>query len=1296
MPESPSNNFKSFPWHFSYKTSSTGSDGRPVDILHDFYIPALARSIRYDRVAGYFRSSSLAVASQGFSAFTQVGGGMRMVVGADMNPADVAAVLKGDSERLAAALNRELNQDSLWPKDVENGVALLAWMVAKGVLDIRIAFRVHKQTGKPLPFDAVEDGYVHEKWAVFTDAEDNRLYVSGSLNESRTALVHNAENIDVHADWWGDIERRRANEAQAAFETLWNNTNPHIRTLTLPEAVQEKLIDLGNTVARPMEIDGTSAVSPEIEPPSAMERLRFSLIKDGPCLPGGRFVGMATAAVAPWPHQEVVARRLIETWPYTYLLCDEVGLGKTIEAGLAIRSLVLSGLVRRVLITPPASLTRQWQREMASKFFMPFARALSGGTARHEVIFPRESTTDAASLFSPNLCIVSTGLVSRKERQPELKKSAAFDIVLVDEAHYARRRNPKNGLRSQPRFGNLYRTISEHIRSKTPCLWMATATPMQLDWIEVFDLLTLTRRVGAFQFDPSITWAYYQTLGRLVQGGNIDNDAWEMLRRVILSLKRQDPILWDYLGKTVIDGQMIMAVRLWLEHGIIPKGIDRRKVLRLIFLASPLSRVMLRHGRPLLDIYRENGQLGANLARREILAVPRIVLSGIEKSAYEDLEYYCEELTDQISAHNSSSTWRTSLGLYLSFLRLRLASSLFAIRETLKRRKEKVAATLSHLQDAPLCNEKSDDSELFADLEDEPDERVIDGLLKDRSIGDLSWEQQRLDRMIASLEDISAIPLKMWELLRVLNERKLPDHRIRQTVVFTRFFDTLKDLVHRLLEIDPKMLIGTYSGQGGQYVDPRGFHLRSTERDEIKHRFLRGEIDILLCTDAAAEGLNLQTADLLVNYDLPWNPMKVEQRIGRIDRIGQKYERISVLNLCYADSAEQIVYERLLQRLVQAGYVVGMQQVSMLPVTREEFNDLAARTLTPEELEVRAKERIQTQKEQTQCMEIPSKDLFEIYMRLKGLSDRKQEPITLDTIWQAIAESRYLKELGCVVSSDPAIRTITLCGSDNFLDGTVLTPDRDLFEKGLKDSEKSPFFSSYGDPVFEKILNVFTSFELPGCIQRLTEPVPGTQAQVVAYAVASVENTGITGIRLITSWADLNSLVLDETIDLEGADLTGVKIRLQEMVRKEFEPILAIPRLERQNQAVGHAHAVLNLMIADSLLPPIGTNEYDNFWTTIKDLDRVIENRDRLLIPKLNAVMLRRIKDDLLFDVPVPNVGDETSPSLPITLVTAALDAACRLADGLKGNRSDITIGMVKTRINREFKNHMTLYSNLS
>src|SRR5690606_21326610 len=129
--------------------------------------------------------------------------------------------------------------------------------------------------------------------------------------------------------------------------------------------------------------------------------------------------------------------------------------------------------------------------------------------------------------------------------------------------------------------------------------------------------------------------------------------------------------------------------------------------------------------------------------------------------------------------------------------------------------------------------------------------------------------------------------------------------------------------------------LGVYSGQGAEYYDPQLRTMRTVEREEVKALFLQGELDVLVCTDAAAEGLNLQTADLLVNFDLGWNPMKIEQRIGRIDRIGQRHEDIYVLNLCYAGSAEEEVYGRLLQRLESINQVVGAQQISLLPVTPE-------------------------------------------------------------------------------------------------------------------------------------------------------------------------------------------------------------------------------------------------------------------------------------------------------------------------------------------------------------------------
>ena len=113
-------------WRLSYRTSTVRPDGQPVDILHDFYIPALQRSVHYDRVAGYFRSTSLAAASQGFSAFVCRQGRMRLIVGADLDPDDVRAVLQGDEARLAGLLNAELEQTDAWPDGVRHGVELLA------------------------------------------------------------------------------------------------------------------------------------------------------------------------------------------------------------------------------------------------------------------------------------------------------------------------------------------------------------------------------------------------------------------------------------------------------------------------------------------------------------------------------------------------------------------------------------------------------------------------------------------------------------------------------------------------------------------------------------------------------------------------------------------------------------------------------------------------------------------------------------------------------------------------------------------------------------------------------------------------------------------------------------------------------------------------------------------------------------------------------------------------------------------------------------------------------------------
>lgn len=1284
--------FKDISWQYTYKTSATGPYGRPADILHDFYIPALSLSVRYDRMAGYFRSSSLAAASQGFSAFTTSQGRMRLVVGSDLAEDDVVAILEGDQQRMADCLSASLGQPETWPENVTSGVELLCWMVAKGILEVRVAFRVHLETGKPLGgMSSTEDGYVHEKWALFTDVRGDRLYVSGSLNESRTALMVNAENIDVHADWWNDISRSRADDAQKTFDTIWNNQNPYLRVLPLPDAVAQRLISIGKDVRHPAEIDGSTACKPEIAPPSALERLQFALIKDGPKLPGGRFVGLETAPVKPWPHQEIVARRLVQTWPYSFLLCDEVGLGKTIEAGLAIRSLYLSGLAKRILISPPAGLAEQWHREMQSKFFLPFGRALTGAAARHQYIFPFEETRSNEGLYDPDLCIVSTGLLARKGRRVELQKARAFDVVLVDEAHYARRKNPTNGTRAYPQYGHLYTVLRDQIKKKSRCLWMATATPMQLDWVEVFDLIGLTDRIGPFQLDPSLMGAYYEILGSLVRGERVRDSDWEFLRSAISFLQRHDPFLWNYLHESVVDGRIRMAAAQWLERGRVPLGRDRTLIHRLIFSAAPLSRVMLRHTRPLLELYREQGRLMENLAQREILPVPKIVMTPLEKKAYDQLETYCQDLVTQVTNTPEGKGLFRSLGFFLSFLRLRFASSLFAIRETIRRRRDRVTATLACMQGPNDMEPDLEDLESWLSEEDDIDQRIVGSILKNRTPETLRWERSRLEQMLGVLNDLSETPSKMKHLLGVLEQRRIPGGRIRQTVIFTRFYDTLQDILKRLRTIDSRMLIGTYSGKGGQFVDPTTHSMRGCEREYVKRRFLREEIDILICTDAAAEGLNLQTADLLINYDLPWNPMKVEQRIGRIDRIGQKHERVQVLNLCYADSAEQFVYDRLWERLTRAGYIVGVQQVSMLPVTLEEFNDLAAGTLKPEELEASAREKIAFQKQRMESMEIPAKDLFEIYTRFgQREAHGRQSPVTLEAIWKALSTSIYLRDVGCTVSADAESKYLMLRGLQPVPKGTGLSIDRTLCEKGLPEQQAMIHFATYGDPFFERILKEFDGYELPGCVVRLTETVPEIEAEVVAYAAGCLDDSGQPSVRLISSWKDLEGLALAEDMKAADMDLGPLRQQLHAMVREEFEPTRAVKRLEEYNQQAGKAQYLMDLLAIRSLIKPIVYAESDNFNMLLRNhLDVLVQERERVLIADLPVETLKAIKQDLLFDIQLPTVGEKTTLTLPIPFVSAAIDLGCRLADSMKKRGSEVTIGLVRGRVERELEREM-------
>ena len=152
-------------------------------------------------------------------------------------------------------------------------------------------------------------------------------------------------------------------------------------------------------------------------------------------------------------------------------------------------------------------------------------------------------------------------------------------------------------------------------------------------------------------------------------------------------------------------------------------------------------------------------------------------------------------------------------------------------------------------------------------------------------------------------------------------------------MVFTQYTDTMDFLREDLLKHADLRLM-CFSGRGGEIPSADG-SWRRVSRDDAKRRFRDGEADVLLCTDAAAEGLNFQFCGALINYDMPWNPMRVEQRIGRIDRLGQEHGIIRIVNLHYEGTVETDVYRALRKRIGLFESVVGRLQpiLAQLPRT---------------------------------------------------------------------------------------------------------------------------------------------------------------------------------------------------------------------------------------------------------------------------------------------------------------------------------------------------------------------------
>jgi len=594
------------------------------------------------------------------------------------------------------------------------------------------------------------------------------------------------------------------------------------------------------------------------------------------------------------PHQVFVAHRVVSELDPRFLLADEVGLGKTMEAGLVLKELRARGLVKRVLIVVPSSLVTQWRRDLENKFNEKFVVYNSERVAVLHSDYPNKN------IWGIHDNIICSLQFARNEQYREEIAQAGWDLVIFDEAHHLRRyleRRPTQRFRYQDgkfvvehepaktRSTQSY-YLGEALSDKTDAMLFLTATPLQLSDYELYSLIEL--------LDPTLFPDYesfesYRPLVReinetvtAIEGEKFDQFAPARKAQLV------DQIFHILFRGAETDSDNIRALigeskEKWFPNSL-NSTMERQEAIKLLKSAHELSKIMIRN--------RKRVVMQGQFTARKAWLLP-VDMTPQERDAYEDVSEYVQ--TQYARATNIGDR---SLGFVMVIFQKLLTSSTRALAQSLKRRKERLEISL--LQAIQKMREMSPDeleelAETFESITEIDELLQAQGKVSAQAVRE---EISAINALVAKLEAIKE-DTKAVELCRAINGifKENPQEKV---LIFTQFIETqnyLRDLL---------------TNKGYSVEIFRGV-MPSEEKDAAVNRFKR-IAQIMVSTESGGEGRNFQFCHIMFNYDLPWNPMKIEQRIGRLDRIGQKKD-VYIYNFALSGTLEarilQVLHERI-------------------------------------------------------------------------------------------------------------------------------------------------------------------------------------------------------------------------------------------------------------------------------------------------------------------------------------------------------------------------------------------------
>jgi SNF2 family DNA or RNA helicase len=773
------------------------------------------------------------------------------------------------------------------------------------------------------------------------------------------------------------------------------------------------------------------------------DRALIQTLRDLPDHAGCLAYCLDSIPIQPWPHQVKILRRVAAQFPCNVLIADEVGLGKTIETGLILRYLLVSQRIKRVLVLAPASVQPQWQGELREKFNLhfwsysqgsfrdPFGEILNTKPWQKEINSEQDARTTGNPWNACDLVLASSHLVRRQDRMAELLEAEPWDLVVLDEAHHARRKSPQQ----RKETPNSLLKLMQQLRARSRSLILLSATPMQIDPIEVFDLLDLLGLHGHWRYGDNFC-QYFETLADKPDFRTVE--FWQQMSvdyfrhgqpcdRLNAYLRQADRMLayrledtWQR-GKAIVDGKAIAKDTEFIAAS-----------RQFLTVNTPLKDLMFRHTRDTLRQYFQRGLLSRDIPQRLVQDNAINLEPEREIPLYRAVSDYVRDFYRLAQKQD-----RKALGFLMTLYRKRLTSSFYAIQQSLQRRLKGISLTDDDLNDL-----------------DEADDAIITGLE--------SYLKEPVDpKEIEYLEDLlhqfenTGEDSKLAFLIQTLRQEFLERE---SALVFTQYTDTMDYLRETLRETFGDRIAG-YSGRGGEL--PQGDEWRTVPKEQIKRQFRAGDLQILLCTESASEGLNLQTCGILINYDLPWNPMRVEQRIGRLDRIGQRYPTVKIHNFYYDGTVEAKVYKRLRERIDLFSNVVGNLQPILAQVPT--FIEKAVMSADPQEEDV-----LMAAFEQ-------GFDLAPLRPSLDEMIERDVEADIQEVNQPLVPSPITWKQVETLFTQSEQVRqqgfTFTELGHSIWqLARSGQPTERVTFNPAVFDDHPSLRLLAYGDPLFEQLI----------------------------------------------------------------------------------------------------------------------------------------------------------------------------------------------------------------------------------